>query len=193
LLAATALFALSGLTALADTLILDNGRRLRGTLVSVSRGVVVFDEESPFGRGRRLRIAVDRVEGIDFSDSEVNDESFGAANDVTVTVHANQQWTDSGINVRAGETLRFFGSGVASWGPRRDGPEGKPNSEYNANRPIPDRGAGALIGRIGNHEVFYIGEQASLRARASGRLYLGINDDYLQDNAGSFQVVVERR
>ena len=39
--------------------------------------------------------------------------------------------------------------------------------------------------------MFFIGgETGAMRVRASGRLYLGINDDVLTDNSGSFRVVV---
>jgi hypothetical protein len=200
LLAAAALLALSGLSAFADTLVLNDGRRIRGTLVSVSRGVVVFDEDSSYGRGRRMRVNVSRVEGIDFSDDfqtseDPYDYGYGGMRGESVNVYAHQQWTDTGINVRAGDTLRFGASGIVSWGPgRRDGPEGEPGSPYNANRPMPDRPGAALIGRIGINEPFFIGSDTrSFRARSSGRLYLGINDDYLQDNSGNFHVVVERQ
>ena len=34
--------------------------------------------------------------------------------------------------------------------------------------------------------MFFIGgDRGTFRARTSGRLYLGVNDDYLQDNSGS--------
>jgi hypothetical protein len=112
-------------------------------------------------------------------------------------VRADRQWTDTGITVRAGDTLRFDASGVINWGPgRQDSPEGELNSPYNANRPIPNRAGGALIGRIGTgmSDVFFIGsDRGTFRARTSGRLYLGVNDDYIQDNSGSFRVIVEHQ
>jgi hypothetical protein len=62
----------------------------------------------------------------------------------------------------------------------------------NHNRPIPDRPAAALIARIGDRQdVFFIGnDTGAFRARSSGRLYLGINDDYFEDNSGSLRVKV---
>ena len=39
--------------------------------------------------------------------------------------------------------------------------------------------------------MFYIGnDNGPIRVRSSGRLFLGVNDDYLQDNSGNFRVVV---
>jgi hypothetical protein len=44
----------------------------------------------------------------------------------------------------------------------------------------------ALIARIDNSAPIPIGGERSLVAPATGRLYLGVNDDHLADNAGSF-------
>jgi hypothetical protein len=82
---------------------------------------------------------------------------------------------------------------VVLWGPgRQDGPAGESGSPYNANRPLPNRPAAALVGRIGNSgDVFFVGSDTGVfRARTSGRLYLGVNDDYLNDNSGAFRVRV---
>ena len=79
------------------------------------------------------------------------------------------------------------------WGPgRQDGPGGERNSPRNDARPIPSRPAAGLIGRVGEEDdYFFVGDdEGPIRVRGSGRLYLGINDDYLQDNSGSFHVTV---
>ena len=49
-----------------------------------------------------------------------------------------------------------------------------------------------VVGKIGEDgDPFFIGNaRAPLRVRGSGRLYLGINDDFLQDNSGSLRVVI---
>ncbi|MFP5379422.1 MAG: hypothetical protein ACLGHP_06680, partial [Vicinamibacteria bacterium] len=82
--------------------------------------------------------------------------------------------------------------GQVTWGRgRRDGPAGERNSPENDARPLPTRPAAALIGRIGGDEPFFIGDETgAIRVRESGRLHLGVNDDYLADNSGSFRVVV---
>lgn len=223
-LAATAIVGLTGLPAFADTLILNDGSRLRGTLVTVNRQTVVFDEDARSGnnqraRTRRIRVPLDRVDAIDFTDQgsygsddswsndswSNNDDYYGDNNasgnrnlrQLAVLVHANRQWTDTGITVRAGDVIRFDPTGVIQWGPaRQDGPSGEVNSPYNRNRPMANQPGGALIGRIGTGtgtgDMFYVGaDRGTFRARTSGRLYLGVNDDYLQDNSGSFRVIVE--
>jgi hypothetical protein len=57
---------------------------------------------------------------------------------------------------------------------------------------MPNRSSAGLIGRIGDRDdPFFIGDdQGATRVRSSGRLYLGVNDDYLKDNTGSFRVTV---
>ena len=216
LLAATAVVGLVGAPAFADTLVLNDGTRLRGTLVSMNRQTVVFDEDTGSSRSgaRRVRVALSRVDAIDFTDSRYGDDSWsgddsyrddgyygndslgnGNLRQRTVSVYADRQWTDTGISVRAGDTIRFDPTGSIEWGPgRQDGPAGEVNSPYNRSRPLPNSAGGALIGRIGtgSGDMFYIGgDRGTFRARTSGRLYLGVNDDYLQDNSGTFRVLVE--
>jgi hypothetical protein len=111
----------------------------------------------------------------------------------SVAVAANQPWTDTGIDVRAGQTVYFSASGKVRWGPnRKHGPAGEGGRHTNPNRPIPDRPAAALIGRVGEKGgVFFVGDgEGPVRIRASGTLYLGINDDYLRDNSGRFDVKI---
>ena len=110
-----------------------------------------------------------------------------------VRVNARDAWTNTGIQVRAGQTVFFSASGKVRWGPgRQDGPDGEHGSPKNQARPIPSRPAAALIGRIGEgNDIFFIGsDREGIRMRSGGTLYLGVNDDFLQDNSGAFQVTV---
>jgi hypothetical protein len=110
-----------------------------------------------------------------------------------VNVTAREAWTDSGIEVRPGQPIYFMASGEVRWGPnRRDGAEGERNSPRNNGRPLPDRPAAALIGRIGGgNDIFFIGgDPGPYRARSGGRLFLGVNDDVLTDNSGVLRVTV---
>ncbi|MEW6320006.1 MAG: LecA/PA-IL family lectin [Acidobacteriota bacterium] len=181
----------------ADTLVLRNGSRVQGQLVSV-RGDVVEFEEYRSGRSRTVRVDRADVVRIEFDDVADRGSGFGPGRPAglrerEVSVNAGAGWVDTGIDVRAGQSVYFEASGRVRWGrDRRDGPEGESNSPYNAARPLPNRPAAALIGRIGSsEEYFFIGnEQGPIRMRASGRLHLGVNDDYLEDNSGSFRVVV---
>ena len=87
---------------------------------------------------------------------------------------ATVPWTDTGIEVRAGQTIYFEACGEVRWGrDRRDGPAGEKNSPFNQARPLPNRPGAALIGRIGG-DVFFIGDGTGpIRVRNSGRLSSG--------------------
>jgi hypothetical protein len=187
----------------ADTLFLRDGRRIEGRLISVRNDVVEFNDAPGFG-GRTLRFDRNQLTGIQF---EQNDGGFSSRpgqgqrsgrpstsglRERQVMVQAAVPWVDTGIDVRAGQDVYFQAQGEVTWGPgRRHGPGGETGSPVNVNRPLPNRPAAALIGRIGETDGFFIGlDNGPVRMRGSGRLFLGINDDYLQDNSGSFRVIV---
>jgi len=243
-----------------DTLVLQDGRRVQGQLVSVARGWVEFQPLEGEGAADRLRVAVGEVRSIQFDDSrdvaassaparttfEVGggadraDEADPAIGDERprrarrtrdrdaagtgtppasddgivrarnrgtpatngrrgrmITVSTAERWTDTGIDVTAGDVVSFSVAGTVSVGDDRSlGAEGDVDAAAAApRRPMPDRPAGALIGRIGTSpdDTFFIGaEHLPFRVRTSGRLYLGINDDTLDDDDGAFQVAVTR-
>jgi len=182
----------------ADTLILRDGRRIQGQLISFQNGVVEF-QEAGFG-GQFGRINRDEVIGIEFGRLD-RDESRPAyqegrprgLREKQVMVVANVAWSDTGIDVTSGQTIYLEASGEIRWGPGRTAhPEGEHNSPYNAARPMPNRPGAALIGKVGaNSDFFFVGDdRGPIRMRSSGRLFLGVNDDYLQDNSGYFRVIV---
>jgi hypothetical protein len=188
----------------ADTLILRDGRRVDGTLVAVRGNTIEFEEEE----GRRVRqYGRDDVRSIELErptfgsryQPDERDRFRGETRDRSgmrervVSVDARTMWTDAGIDVRGGQEVIFSAAGQVRWGPgRRDGAGGERNSPTNRGRPMPDRNAAALIGKIGpNGDPFFIGgDTQPIRIRGSGRLFLGINDDYLEDNSGSLRVTV---
>jgi len=184
----------------ADTLYLRNGQRVEGELVGFRNGQIEFEERRGFGGTRALRFDRDEVDRIDFENSRYsnnNNNSNSLAGrpsgmrEKQVTVSADVAWNDAGIDVRAGQTVYFEAQGRVRWGrDRQDGPAGERNSPSNPNRPMGNRNAAALIGKIGN-DMFFIGDETGpVRMRSGGRLYLGVNDDVLTDNSGNFRVVV---
>ena len=186
----------------ADTLYLRDGSRVQGELISVRNGTVEFEERRSFGSGRALRFDRDEVVRIEFEtvrrSNTGNDFLSGGRpsglRERQTIVSGDVAWNDSGIDVRAGQTIYFESQGQVRWGKdRRDGPAGERNSPSNPNRPMGNRNAAALIGKVGNgsSDYFFIGDETGpVRMRAAGRLYLGINDDVLTDNSGNFRVVV---
>ncbi len=203
----------SATATLADTLVLQNGRRIQGELVGVSGREIEFEERG--GSRRTLRIPRNEVARIEFDDTDDrsgfgggfgngnnNDNNNGnnagggiprGMRERRVNVTAREPWTDTGIEVRRGQEIHFAADGEIRWGSnRRDGAAGERNSPTNPNRPLPDRPAAALIGRIGDgNDIFFIGaDPGPFRARSGGRLYLGINDDVFTDNTGNLRVEV---
>ncbi len=185
----------------ADTLILRDGSRVQGELIGIRNGQIEFEERRGFGGGRTLRFDRDEVDRIEFENRRYgggnnnNNNSFNGRpsgmREKQTIVSADVAWNDSGIDVRAGQTVYFEAQGRVRWGrDRQDGPAGERNSPSNPNRPMGNRNAAALIGRIGD-DMFFIGDETGpVRMRSSGRLFLGVNDDVLTDNSGNFRVVV---
>ena len=185
----------------ADTLYLRDGSRVQGELISVRNNTIEFEERRGSGSGRTLRFDRNEVVRIEFDRSGYNDNNSNNSGgrpsgmrERQVFVSANVGWNDAGIDVRAGQSIYIEATGQVRWGKdRRDGPDGEKNSPPNQNRPMPNRNAAALIGRIGtgSNDYFFIGDETGpIRVRSNGRLYLGINDDLLTDNSGNFRVVV---
>jgi Ca2+-binding EF-hand superfamily protein len=110
-----------------------------------------------------------------------------------IRVDGRQEWTDTGIDVRAGDTITFDPQGTVRISNNRNdiaGAGGTLSGRRDANAPLPNQVAGALIARIGNSVPLFIGNRRSVRAPFSGRIFLGVNDDNLSDNSGDFQVTV---
>jgi len=111
----------------------------------------------------------------------------------TVRVNSQQRWTDTGITVTRGDVITFNAQGQITMSDNAQdiaGTAGALSHRMAPDAPISGVFAGALIGQIGGYSPFAIGDQRSITAPVSGRLYLGVNDDYLQDNRGEFTVAV---
>lgn len=203
---ASAVAAFGALAALADTVVLRNGRSVRGEVISVRDAQIELRSD----RGRLERFQVDDVDRIEFSSRERDSDRERADRDRgnrdtppgerpsglrerEVDVRGDAAWTRTNVELRDGQDLWFDARGELRWGPgRKDGPGGESGSPRNPARPIPSRPGAALIGKIGeNGDPFFIGnDRGPIRVRGRGILFLGINDDYLQDNAGAFRVIV---
>ena len=179
----------------ADTLVLKDGRRIDGLFIGARDGVIDFERVRP--QGGRERVSIDRVDVVRI---ELDEGARGSpapppagGHTRDVIVDARTAWTDAGIDVAVGQTLSFYATDRIRWAPgRRDGPDGEHNSPPGPGRPMPNERRAALIGRVGEgREYFVVGSRREgIRVRAAGRLYLGINDESLEDNAGSFRVTV---
>jgi len=111
----------------------------------------------------------------------------------TFVVPATQRWTDTGIDIHAGDTITFdaYGTVRLSSDPNDVAdPLGSRLGRRAADAPLHDASAGALVARIGNATILVGDHRTIARYPFSGRLYLGVNDDYLNDNSGQYTVSV---
>ncbi len=116
------------------------------------------------------------------------------------TVRANQDWLDTGIEVTPGMQFEIIAEGTIDIGGgyRSVGPEGETRARVSSSRyPVQDAGVGALLTKIRYRDgrdsnILVVGRQGGGKVDQGeyGRLLLGINDDYLRDNSGSFTVRV---
>jgi Ca2+-binding EF-hand superfamily protein len=121
----------------------------------------------------------------------------GTAGTRSVRVDPKLRWNDAGIDVRAGDVITFKATGTIqmSTGGGEDiaTPAGSTTGRRASEAPILNQPAGALIARIGGVGPIFVGDRVEITAPATGRLYLGVNDDFLVDNSGQFTVVIGRR
>jgi hypothetical protein len=128
----------------------------------------------------------------------------------TIVVPGNAAWTDTEIEVIQGQEVDFAAEGTLSLqkgNPQADcGPDGY--DLRTLQQPLTDRNLGALIGKVvigitvikdaktGQEktdeaaEFFYVGARSRVEMPAKGRLFLGINELVIGDNAGEFTVTV---
>jgi hypothetical protein len=121
------------------------------------------------------------------SGAEVRDEPG------EVIVKAAERWTSTGLFVRNGDVVRIDSAGTVQLSvdaADTSSPGGAGSGRRAPSAPLPDRPAGGLIARIGTGAPLFVGADSTLRANATGQLYLGVNDDHLSDNRGEFRVKV---
>ena len=97
ILAGVSLFALAGASrALADVVVMDDGRRIRGELVSINRGLVLFDEiREGSTRKNRLRLEKDQVVRINLRDEADRGGDLSGRDDRDDTYGRDRDDTDS--------------------------------------------------------------------------------------------------
>jgi len=117
----------------------------------------------------------------------------GSLNAEIIDVEAREGWNNTHIEVEEGDllTITYVSGKWSPWpGDKYDaiGSGGDPSCRCNVMEGVSHA---ALIGRIGDHEPFLIGERYHHSIGESGLLYLGINDVDIYDNSGHLQVKVE--
>ncbi len=127
-----------------------------------------------------------------------------------LVVPGNSSWTDTGIDVLSGEEFIFRGQGIISL--QRGNPEAECGPDgydlRTLQQPLPAKNMGALIGKIvisltvtvdektkeekrdEVSQLFFIGSARRVEMPVKGRLFLGINENVVGDNAGEFRVTL---
>ena len=107
--------------------------------------------------------------------------------------NANNGWTNSGLVVRKGQRLRISSTGrISLGGGRFSTPSGMPGSP-DSEKLMRNEATGALIAVIGddNDDFLLIGTRRDFVAQRDGVLFLGVNEGNLNDNTGTYDVVIE--
>jgi hypothetical protein len=115
-----------------------------------------------------------------------------------IQLTGDSSWTDTGIDVQAGEHVVITASGKLRYADAKadNGPEGLTRGFKDLIRVLPfnDAGRGALIGRIGDADIaqsFLIGAKKDVLAPVSGRLSVGINQTTSDNADGTYTVRIE--
>ena len=123
-------------------------------------------------------------------------------------VASNTRWTDTGFDVQQGQEVHFRATGGISLQVGNPmaycGPDGYDLKTLQ--QPLQDNNIGAVIGKVvllisieideetgeetrnEMEEVFYIGSEQRVSMPLNGRLFLGINENVVEDNSGQFTV-----
>lgn len=115
---------------------------------------------------------------------------------VKIYVPSNEAWTDTGLQLQAGQRIDITATGTIQWGSRSTdtcGPNGASATAFLAAKA--DAPKGALLARVGEttdeSDFEVIGSNGSLNPWKSGHLYLGVNDDNNSDNSGWYVATVQ--
>jgi len=112
---------------------------------------------------------------------------------IRVTLNGDQDWKDTGINLRDDQDILFSITGsITIEKDQKVLHYGELDVKWNKNKQLPTQPTGAVIARIGEDgSPFYVGDnKAPIKIKKTGRLYIGINDHKFEDNEGEFTVTI---
>jgi LssY C-terminus len=121
------------------------------------------------------------------------------SNSKSVTVTANVPWTDTGIDITAGDKLHITASGTVDFSDKTGvAPAGAARGWKDTILAlnVSSAGRGALVAKVGNDPAalpFLIGADGTVTVPVAGRLFLGINQSEMsKPTGGKFEVKIER-
>jgi hypothetical protein len=102
-------------------------------------------------------------------------------------------WTFTGFSVKKGQRIRITASGSVMLGGGRVSTPVGISGLQDSQKLMPAYPTGSLIAVIGddNDDFIHIGGRREFIAQRDGSLFLGVNEGNLNDNTGSYKVLVE--
>jgi hypothetical protein len=102
-------------------------------------------------------------------------------------------WTNSGWVVKKGQKIKITGDGSISLGNGNYTTAGGITSLTDPKKLLSKEATGGLIAVIGddNNDFIFVGSAKEFVASRDGALFLGINEENLDDNSGAFDVSIE--
>lgn len=102
-------------------------------------------------------------------------------------------WTNTGLVVRRGQRIRLTAMGQVSLGNGRFSTPAGISTLSDPKKLMPNEPTGALIAVVGddNNDFILVGRTREFTAQRDGVLFLGVNEDNLNDNTGAYDVVIE--
>lgn len=164
------------------------------TVGSTSRNLPPVDNSPP------LDTSTDDTDDIDYTDTSsppaTNTVADAKPIQVRVKVLADNTsngWTNAGWVVRKGQRIRIVSNGRVSLGNGRYSTPSGISTLPDNQKLIKDQPTGGLIAVIGddNNDFMYIGSDYEFVAQRDGALFLGVNEGILDDNSGSYEVIIE--
>ncbi|MEP6947524.1 MAG: LecA/PA-IL family lectin [Acidobacteriota bacterium] len=137
---------------------------------------------------------VTTVSNVPRRPSSASTKSAPIAWDVKVLAdNTNNGWTNSGWVLKKGQKIRITGGGTISLGKGKTSPAAGLGDLPDEQKLLKNVPTGALIAVIGddNNDFIYVGSEREFTATRDGALFLGINEGFLDDNSGAFDVKVE--
>jgi hypothetical protein len=112
---------------------------------------------------------------------------------ITLEIFANQQWLDTGVLIQPGYilTIQYLSDLWSPWPNSKydgNGSGGNPNCTCNVLLGVSHA---SLIGKVGNGDPFFVGNQFTQKMGQSGYLFLGINDNQISDNSGNINIRIK--
>jgi hypothetical protein len=110
-----------------------------------------------------------------------------------VTVSPTLDWTNTYVTVKRGDTVEIEASGriTLDLGGRSSSPDGIALAD--PGKLLPDKPTGALVAVVGddNNDFIFLGSRGRFVSERTGLLFLGINEEDLANNTGSFSARVK--